>query len=174
MLRRFQVVSQSVFLPVFLSLVFLASLAGCASDGIEVSMTHDPLARFPAKGSYVWDDRANKLPSDARVADLDLGPLVKAAAEEAFAAHDYHAMASGPDYLLSYELVIHTWIGADNSRSVASLSLRLVEADTGRRVWLGFGRAEVQAGLSRAERTERLRDAVAKMLEKFPPGQGRS
>jgi len=164
MLHRLHVVTLSFF--------FLASLAGCASDGIEVSTTYDPLTSFPAQASYAWDDRANKLPSDPRIAELDLDPLVKAAAEDEFAARGYRAVASGtPDYRLSYELVVHTWIGVDNSRSVGSLSLLLVEADTGRRVWLGFGRAEVHVGLTRAERTKRLRDALANMLEKFPPAQ---
>lgn len=164
MLRRFHVVT--------LSFVFLASLAGCASDGVEVSATYDPLTSFPAQASYAWDDRANKLPSDSRIGELDLDPLVKAAAEEELAARGYRVATSGsPDYRLSYELVVHTWIGADNSRSVASLSLLLVEADTGRRVWLGFGRAEVHVGLTRAERKQRLRDALAKMLERFPPAQ---
>jgi hypothetical protein len=160
------------FHVVALSFVFLASIAGCASDGIEVSTTYDPLTSFPAQASYAWDDRANKLPSDPRIVELDLDPLVKRAAEEEFAARGYLAVASGsPDYSLSYELVVHTWIGADNSRSVGSLSLLLVEADTGRRVWLGFGRAEVHVGLTRAERKQRLQNALAKMLEEFPPAQ---
>jgi hypothetical protein len=157
---------------VTLLFVFLASLAGCASGGIEVSTTYDPLTSFPAQASYAWDDRANKLPSDPRIVELDLDPLVKGAAEEEFAARGYRAVASGaPDYRLSYEIVVHTWIGVDNSRSVGSLSLLLVEADTGRRVWLGFGRAEVHVGLTRAERKQRLREALAEMLEKFPPAQ---
>ena len=164
MLHRFHVVT--------LSFVFLASLAGCASDGIEVSTTYDPLTSFPAQASYEWDDRANKLPSDPRIVELDLDPLVKGAAEEELAERGYRAAATGtPDYRLSYELVVHTWIGADNSRSVGSLSLLLVESDTGRRVWLGFGRAEVHVGLTRAERKQRLREALAEMLEKFPPAQ---
>jgi hypothetical protein len=155
-----------------LSLVFLASLAGCASDGIEVSTTYDPLTSFPAKASYAWDDRANKLPTDPRIVELDLGPLIKQAAEEEFAARGYRAVASGThDYRLSYELVVHSWIGSERSRSVGTLSLLLIEADSGRRVWLGFGRAEVHVGLTRAERMQRMREALAKMLEKFPPAQ---
>jgi hypothetical protein len=160
------------FHVVALSLVFLASLAGCASDGIEVSATHDPLASFPAQATYAWDVRANKLPSDPRIVELDLDPLIKEVAEEEFAAHGYRAAGSGAArYRLSYELVVHTWIGVDESRSVGSLSLLLAEADTGRRVWIGFGRADVRVGLTREERKQRLRAALAKMLEKFPPKQ---
>jgi hypothetical protein len=155
-----------------LALLLLGSLAGCASDGVEVSTTYDPLTSFPAQATYRWDERANKLPTDPRIVALDLDPILKAAAEEEFAARGYRAAVAPPvDYRLSYELVVHTWIGADNSRSVGSLSMLLVEAETGRRVWLGFGRAEIQVGRTRAERKQRLREALARILENFPPTQ---
>ena len=38
----------------------------------------------------------------------------------------------------------------------------------------GYGRAEMNVGLSREERMMRLRGAIAKMLKKFPPNRGRS
>lgn len=143
----------------------------CASDGIEVSTTHDPLARFPREATFAWEDAANRLPADERIAALDLGPRLEAAADAEFAQRGYRVTTSGkPDYLLSYQLVVHSWIGADNSRSVGSLSLLLKEAATGRRVWLGFGRAEIHVHLPEAERDARLRNAIGKILQDFPPG----
>ena len=82
--------------------------------------------------------------------------------------------AAGADYRLSYQVQVHSWIGADNSMSVASLSLLLVEAKSERRVWLGFGRAEFHISASREERVARLRKATAKMLKEFPPNQPKS
>jgi len=155
-------------------LVFAASLLlGCASDRIEVSTTFDPLSSFPREARYAWDTRANELPADPRLAQLDLDRIITEAADEEFAAHGYHRSAAGdsPDYHLSYQLAVHSWIGADNSRSVASLSLLLSEAASGRRVWLGFGRAEVQMGLSPSERKQRMRRAIATILDGFPPRQ---
>jgi hypothetical protein len=155
-----------------LPVLLFVHLAGCSSDGIDVSTTFDPLTSFPTQASYAWDDLANKLPKEPRLQPLDLDSLIKEAANAEFAERGYRAVASeSPDYRLSYELVVHTWIGPDNSRSVGSLSLMLVEAGTNRRVWLGFGRAEVHVGLTREERTMRLREAMAGMLEKFPPAQ---
>jgi hypothetical protein len=157
----------------FLPVTLLAFAIGCASDGIEVSTTFDPLTRFPAQATFAWDAAANELPADERIAALDIGPRLEAAAEAEFAAKGYHpATSADPDYLLSYQLVVHSWIGADNSRSVASLSLLLEEAASGRRVWLGFGRAEIHMQLPQDEREARLRTAVAKILEGFPPGAG--
>lgn len=154
-------------------LASFALLVGCASDGVEVSTTFDPLTAFPAQARYAWDTRANALPDDPRLAQLDLDRIITEAADEEFALHGYHreTAAAAPEFHLSYEVAVHSWIGADNSRSVASLSLLLTEASTGRRVWLGFGRAEVQMGLSRSERKQRMRRAIASILEGFPPKQ---
>jgi len=150
-----------------------ALLVGCASDGVEVSTTFDPLARFPAEARYAWDTRANALPRDPRLAELDLDRIITEAADEEFALHGYQRAsgADSPAFHLSYEVAVHSWIGADNSRSLGSLSLLLTDASTGRRVWLGFGRAEVQMGLSKSERKQRMRRAIAKILEGFPPEQ---
>ncbi len=78
-----------------LSFVALALLAGCASDGVEVSTAYDPLTTFLPEAAFVWDESKNKLPADPRIAALDLGPLLKAAAEEEFAAHGYRPVAPG-------------------------------------------------------------------------------
>jgi hypothetical protein len=146
--------------------------AGCASNSIQTSTTFDPLTAFPAQATYVWDDRASQFPDDPRLQSLNLESTIKQLANEEFAKRGYRlAGASSPDYRLSTQLAIHTWIGADNSLSLGSLSLLLVEADTNRRVWLGFGRAEVYVGLSEQERRARLREGFAAMLEKFPPAQ---
>jgi hypothetical protein len=155
-----------------LSAAFFVQLAACASDGIDVSTTYDPLTSFPMQATYTWDDHANKLPKDQRLNPLDLDPLIKETANEEFADRGYRPHDSGPaDYRLSYQLAVHTWLGPDNSTSVGSLSLLLVEEETNRRVWMGFARAEIHVGLTREERKERLRKALAQMLEKFPPAQ---
>ena len=153
----------------------LVALAGCASDDVQASVVHDPLSRFPSQATFSWDAAANKLPADERLAALDLDPLIRGAANQEFSLRGYRVVTSGsPDYRLSYQVAVNTWIGADNSTSVASLSLLLVDAKIGRRVWLGYGRAETQVGISRDERMKRLRAAIAKMLKKFPPNQGRT
>ncbi len=97
---------------------------------------------------------------------------MKEVANEAFAAHGYRVTADGnPDYRLSYQYSISTFLGPDASRAFGSVSLLLVENATGRRVWLGFGRAQIHVGLSPAERRARLSDAMNRMLAHFPPSQ---
>ena len=39
--------------------------------GIDVSTTFDPLTRFPAQATYLWDEAANQLPDDPRFNQMD-------------------------------------------------------------------------------------------------------
>jgi hypothetical protein len=158
--------------PSIALLALALQLAGCASDDVGVSTTFDPLTRFPATATYVWDDAARLLPEDPRVDAAATDALIKEVADQEFAARGYRAVASStPDYLLSYQYAIHTWTGPDASKAIGSLSLQLVESSSGRRVWSGFGRAEIHVGLTPEERRERLHAAFARMLEDFPPSQ---
>lgn len=151
----------------------LAALAsGCASDGIDVSTTYDPLTPFPRQATFVWDTAANQLPDDPRIRQLGTAELIEQAANEEFAARGYRLSTSGAaNFKLSYDLTVHTWYGPNNSQSLASLSFWLVDAASRRRVWMGYVRAEIYAGLTREERLARMREAMARLLEKFPPSE---
>jgi hypothetical protein len=160
--------------PALLSFVLAIAMIGCASDTVETSAAFDPLTRFPAQATFLWDSSSNKLPADDRITALDLAPIIEAAAEAEFGARGYTlSTTDSANYQLSYQVATHSWIGADNSRAVGSLSLLLVEAKSGRRVWLGIGRAEMNVGLSSEERLAGMRAALAKMLKEFPPNQPR-
>jgi hypothetical protein len=91
------------------------------------------------------------------------------------AARGYREAPEGQpsNYLLSYQLSVATRIRPEESFSIGSLSLLLVEADTGRRAWMGYLRAQIDPNLSDEERRERMHKEVGRLLEKFPPG-GRS
>ena len=154
-----------------LRITFALLLAGCASDGIETSSSFDPLHAFPAEATYAWDDAASRLPTDPRLAALDLGPLIRQAADAELAARGYRVAGAGADYRLAFTLSVYSWIGPDNSRSVGSLALSLVESATGREVWQGWARAEVHVALTPEERMTRMRRAMAGMLARFPPPQ---
>jgi hypothetical protein len=153
--------------------ILLAAIGlGCASDGIDVSTTFDPLTRFPARATYVWDTAANQLPDDPRFNQMDTGAVIEEAANAEFAARGFELSTTGTsNYKLSYDLTVHTWYSANNSSSLGSLSFWLVESATKRRVWMGYVRAEIHVGLSREERVKRMRGALARLLENFPPSQ---
>ncbi len=150
-----------------LAVALLAGLACASPDAIPVSSTHDPLVRFPAQATFSWDESAISLPEMPERAATDA--LLREVAEEAFAARGYRPAAPPTHYRLSYHYTVNERIGPDVAKAVGSVSILMTESDSGRRVWLGFGRAEIYVGLSREERKARLRGALDHMLAEFPP-----
>jgi hypothetical protein len=155
-----------------LRFLLLPALLACASDdAIPVSTSYDPLERFPAQATFVWDDAANALPDSPSIDRKSNDALIREVANEAFAARGYRAVAGNADFRLSYQYVVHTRRGPEGSHAIGSISLLLVERSSGRRVWTGFGQAEVYVGLSPEERRARLAEALDRMLANFPPSQ---
>lgn len=151
--------------------ILLALATGCAS-GVEYGTTYDPLTAFPATATFEWDEKANVLPEDSRLQSLDLGEIIEKVAAEEFTAKGYSPAAVGSGaFHLSYRVSVNTWVGAEDSFAVGSLTLQLVDPRSNRRVWQGFGRANFDIALSRAQRELRLRKAIQTMLEEFPPSQ---
>jgi hypothetical protein len=162
----------SRFRDALLAAGFLVMLGGCRSNAIEVTTSFDPVATFPSQATFTWDEGASKLPDDPRIRELNLASLIQEAADGAFAARGYRRVAASPaDYRLVYEVGENRWHGPEGTTSIFSVSLRLIDAKSNRHVWFGFGRAEVQVGLAREERAQRLREALDRMLEKFPPSR---
>lgn len=159
-------------LAIALLCFLLVSISGCASNGYEVSSVYDPLYPFPRVANYGWNNRANRLPDDPRILALDPDAALKKAIDAEFAARGYsRAKAPPPDFWISYDLGVHTWISGEHSSAVGSLAITLVDGKTNHRVFLGFTRAEILVGLSSDESSSRLRGMLAKMLKDFPPTQ---
>ena len=158
-------------LPLSLLLAAHLALLGCASDPIDVSTMFDPLTRFPAQATYLWDQTASQLPDDPRINQMDMDSLIREAADAEFAARGYRPSTSGSaHYKISYDLTVHTWYGPDNSSSLGSLSLWLADAASKRRVWMGYVRAEIHVGLSRAERLARAEGGHGPPAREVPAG----
>ena len=152
------------------ALVF-AVLACASNDEIPVSSSYDPLYLFPAQSTFAWDERANSLPEDPDIDRPATDALLKEVVGEAFAARGYRAAGADAPYRLSYQYVVNRRRGPDESFAMGSVSLNLTERGTRRRLWTGFGRAEIYQGLTPEERRTRLREAMDRMLALFPPSQ---
>jgi hypothetical protein len=156
---------------VLVSAALIALLACASDDAIPVSASYDPLYRFPAQAAFFWDDEASSLPDDPDIDRAATDAFLKQVAGEAFAARGWRAGQLDAPYRLSYQYVVNRRTGPDESFAMGSVSLNLVERATRRRVWTGFGRAEVFQGLTAEERRTRLREALDRMLVEFPPSQ---
>jgi len=155
-----------------LAATLLLFAAACASNEPPVSSAFDPLVQFPAQATYVWDPEANVLPDNPSIRQSSLAESIRNLADEAMAARGYTEAVTGtPPYRLSYQVTVHSWIGAEQSSSTASLALRLADFASNRTVWLGFTRIEVDLSRTIAERTALLRDTFERMLATFPPSQ---
>jgi hypothetical protein len=154
------------------ALCALLSAAGCASNDADFGATYDPITEFPATASWVWDDSANRLPDDDRLDTAEIDQDIKSVVGSEFGTRGYTEAPSGDvQYLLSYELGVYTWLSQTEARAFGTLSVLMSEAATGRRVWLGFLRLQIDHSLTAEQREERLHESVAGMLENFPPGQ---
>jgi len=161
------------FSALTLGLILMAT--GCAKPAFNTSTIFDPLAFFPTKATFAWDDQANHLPDNPELQPLEYDRVIKQVANEEFGKRGYTNSATDPtddaDYRLSYELTVHRWISTEKTRAIGTLSLTLVDTKSNNRVWLGFGRAQVFIGLNEEERVERLRGILAEILAGFPPNQ---
>ena len=146
--------------------------AGCATDDLNIGATFDPLTPFPATAVWSWDDAANKLPKDDRIDGVELDRTLKSAIASEFALKGYTESTGGKvQYVLSYEVGIHTWMSRSESRAFGTLSVLMTEAANRRKVWLGFLRIQIDMSLTQAQRDQRLREKIAEMLKNFPPSQ---
>ena len=151
--------------------VALAATSCATSDGMGVGSTHDPLTRFPATATWSWDDAANRLPDDSRLESMNLDEIVRQVTRDEFGRRGYSEVSRGRgDFRLHYEIGLATWTSQTSATALGSISLTFVEPSSGRRVWVGFIRAEVDVNLDQEARTERIRTELRKLLETFPPG----
>ena len=146
--------------------------AGCAS-GPEFGSSHDPLEAFPQSGLWVWDEPAIELPKDERLSSLALGPVLEEAIEAELEKRGYRKGTSKAHYRVSAHLTVGTRVRPEESLAIGSLTLILRKPGSERPVWAGYARTEVDVAVPPAERRDRLRAIVARMLEPFPPGSDR-
>ncbi len=145
--------------------LLLAYVAGCATENdVGVSTSFDPLVRFPRQATFAWDEEASSC-------DLGVEHILREAANAEFRVRGYRPVDSreNPDFHLSYQCNVRTYHRSDAPEAIGSIWLLMSEAETEQRVWSGFGEAPIYVGLTEAERRERMRAALARMLQDFPP-----
>ncbi|MCP5056059.1 MAG: DUF4136 domain-containing protein [bacterium] len=157
--------------PAFLISTALLFL-GCASSDVGVSVTVDPLVRFPEQATFLLDRERSFVPNDPRLEALELDEVLEKTLTEAFKAHGYRLVSQPPvDYRMVYRSSVQEIIAADASRSIGSFWIDLFDAKTDRKVWTGAGHGPLYVGFSREEREANIREHLDRLLESFPPSQ---
>ncbi|HEX5135622.1 MAG TPA: DUF4136 domain-containing protein [Planctomycetota bacterium] len=160
----------------------LALLAACSS--VSTNYDYDMSYDFSKLRTYRWADIPSKADADPLVVQR-----VGSAVEAELKAKGY-AMAEGtPDFLVANYVGKHTkiqvndwgygygphgrWYGGGGldvyEYEQGSLIVDVVDATTRQLVWRGTATAIVDPSSTPEEKTERIKEAVAKMFEDFPP-----
>ena len=169
-----------------------------ACTGPTINSLSDPEARsdFGRYKTYAW--QPNPAQTDARV-NPAVGSLVVGAADEALAAKGYRLAAAGtPDFLIAWQLTIEPkqqvsqidvtpsarapggrfpggspmpYQTAPLTREFeeGTLILDIIDSPTQRHVWRGWAQGEIQKTVEPGVREKRIREAVRKILDEFPP-----
>jgi len=148
--------------------VCLIPFFGCSKN---IRVNFDPLAIFPATSTWVWNDAKNILPDHPSMEILHIDRLLRAEVEEGFAGRGYTEVPRGSEaeYEMHYEVGLGLQVGGTQRPAVATASIELTEISTGRQVWVGFMKTNVDVSLTEKQRVDRLRRNMRKMLKNFPP-----
>lgn len=152
--------------------ICLISFLGCSRT---VRYNYDPLAIFPATATWAWNDARNILPAHPSMKTLHVDRIFREVVEDAFAQRGYEMVPRGSEaeYEVHYEIGLGMQVGGKQRPAVATASIELTEIATGRRVWVGFMKTNVDVALSEEQRRNRLEREMRKILRRFPPSQPR-
>ena len=170
-------------------------IAACA--GPTINSLHDPeaLSDFARYKTYAWQRSPG---TDTRV-NPAVGPLVVSAADEALAAKGYRLAATDTsDFVIAWQLTIeakqqvsqidvapsarapggrfpggspmpYQTVPLTREFNEGTLILDIIDSPTQRHVWRGWAQGEIQKTVEPGVREKRIREAVRKILDEFPP-----
>lgn len=133
-------------------------------------------------------------PTDPRVADPMVQQRIRTAIERQFAEQGFEKTTTSPDFYVSYHAALQDHLSQtmvddryDNASYAeyatnwehdythawleGSLVIDILDAESIELVWRGSAQAELTENATDDERDKRVKEAVAKMLEKFPPNK---
>lgn len=171
------------------------AVAACGS-GIQTNTDFDPAVDFGSYGSYMWVDAAGTEGAGAAPTGL-VDQRIRAAVDANLQAKGLRKMSSGAGLAVSYQISLkdnvqyntinsgwgggygyYGWgMGMGTSTTYAttytdgSLILGMFDVGTRKMVWQGTGTKTIDPEASAEKRTETINNAVAKILEDFPPGR---
>jgi Domain of unknown function (DUF4136) len=180
-------------------LLAAATLAACAAlSGMEIQTEYDQGAAARLGGYRTYALLPPPQGAGTRVNYERLAPVVTRALDDTLAAKGYRQTTEAPDFLVGWhatlegkqqETVIDSQYGYDRYRGPGrrpigpapppmrmvreydegTLILDIVDAESRTLIWRGSARAEVRAAVAPETREARVREAVQRILEQFPP-----
>ena len=173
----------------FIPLLTLTLLAGCAT--VTVQYDYDTTADFAALRTYDWMERPS---GKGAISDLTAKRVISAV-DGQLQARGYGLAAQDPDFLVAihgstrqkvdvvdygyhygrYDRYRSGYYGSRRIDTVeyeeGTLIIDFIDADSRDLIWRGSGTGVTDPGASPEKREKRINEAVAKILQKFPPPQ---
>ncbi len=173
-----------------LTVVLLTGMlaVGCAT--VSVQYDYDTTADFGALKSYAW----MKIPTSQELDDITI-KRVKNAVDEQLALKGFVISEDDPDFTIalhgkiqnkvdvvdwgySYGRYDRYYRGYGGTRRIdtyeyeeGTLLIDFVDTDSGSLIWRGSGTGVLDPSASPEKREKRVKDAVIKILAKFPPAK---
>ena len=173
--------------------IAVAALLLAACSSVQVSTDYDPATDFAVLRAYAWLPRKAGASGDPRLDSSLLNERIRNAVEVQLAERGHRKVASGQaDFLVAYHTAVerkidvdtiyrgygygtHSWgWGAGHETVVydydqGTLVLDVLDPKAHRLLWRGSAKAVVSEESTPEKRTKLINEAVAKLLEQFPP-----
>jgi hypothetical protein len=173
--------------------IAVAALLLAACSSVQVSTDYDPGTDFSGLKNYAWLAQNVNASGDLRLDSTLLNERIRSAVEAQLAERGYKKVAAGQvDFLVAYHTAVerkididtmyrgygygpHDWgWGAGHETVVyeydeGTLLLDVLDPKAHRLLWRGSASAVVSEQSTPKKRTKLINEAVAKLLDRFPP-----
>jgi len=159
-------------------------LGGCAA-GMAIQSEGDPAVSFDSYGTYAWS-ATERAPRDVRVTQA-LRDQIRDDIDRHLADKGYVRVTTGADFSVTYQVTIEGetitqtldyYTGSNWKQTLAGPTTRRYEegmliidamdGESDRLIWRGTATAEVRQRPNMEERSDRVAEAVRKVLAEFP------
>lgn len=176
---------------IHLACLSLVAVAGLACSTVAVSSDFDPSYDFSGLKTYTWMSTQPEQTGDPRVDNQLTEERIRRAVDEELAAKGYVKREQPVDFLVAYSAAIERrtdvevvqdyygpgwgYWGAGSSYTTisdydeGSILLDILDPANKKLIWRGVAAAELYFDSTPEERDQRTREAVEKILERFPP-----
>ena len=170
-----------------LSLVLLAVLLGGCAGRMAIQAEQDPTVTFDAYRTYEWAPRLRAI-QDVRVTPA-LRRQIRDDVDRHLTDRGYLRVDNDADFSINFQVTIQGetivqtldgYVGSIFTEDLArpgptlrryeegTLIIDALDAESERLIWRGSATAEVRQRVSVEDRSERVAEAVQKVLERFP------
>ncbi len=174
------------------------AISQAACSGMKIRADYDPMAvsTMGEYRTYRWLSQPRE--ADARVYNKLVALRVTGAVEDVLSGKGYRMEADAPDFLVGWHAAIRgrldvrevdryygyghrRWRGGYAGPAYRDVQIReyeegmlildIVDGKSNELVWRGSAQAEIRSDVGPRKKEERIRRAVEKILEQFPPGR---